>query len=82
MKTKLTIIGLLLAGSVIGQPLLDPTFSVGFKRTVIDGAKLNGPAPGGGIRPFSAPFYVITNAAGIKTTNAVVSPLQNFPNKP
>lgn len=87
MKTSLTIIGLLIAGSAIaGQfPLmLDPGFSPGFRMTVTAAAQQNGLGPGGGAIPFRGPgiFVTINPATGIKTTNMMTTPFQNFPNKP
>ena len=83
MKNSFAILTLLLAGSAIAGPLLDPGFSLGFQLTVIHAANQNGGGPGGGAIPFKAPFYVITDpVTGVKTTNAVVTPFQNFPNKP
>lgn len=84
MKTKITILALLLEGSAIAQPLLDPGFSPGFKLTVIHAAQQNGIGAGGGEIPFKGPgtFVTINPATGIKTTNLVTRPFQNFPNKP
>lgn len=86
MKTSITILTLLLAGSAIAGPfpnLADLGFSPGFVGTVRAAADQNGLGPGGWARPFRQPFYVTVNpVTGLRTTNAVVTPFQNFPNKP